>query len=670
MPAKGEIPPARFQQLSRVVAAAVVGVGVAVLFAWWRDIDFLKTVVPGLVSMRVNTALTFIFLAASLLLLQTEGTAFVRKDRAGRWGQGLALLAVVLAALTLSQYVTGADLGIDQLLLRDFGTVGNPGRMAPQTAVAFLLLGAALLLMDVRTRNEGWPSQHLAVLAGSIGLASVIGYTFGASLYQLGSLTPIALHTGALLLLLCLGILLARPQRGVVRILNRQGPGGDLARWLLPAAAAVPLVLGWLRWLGQRAGLYDTGFGIAAFSLSMILVLTGLIYRTALALDRLESERKQAEDELKRFFSISMDPLCIAGTDGYFKVVNPRWEKVLGYSQEELLRQPYLEFIHPDDREATLQESAKLAEGRDLASFENRYRCRDGSYRWFNWTATAVTERGLIYAAARDVTERKQADQRIQELNRELGHKLEELAAVNQELEGFSYSVAHDLRAPLRHIDGFSKILLEDYCAEMKEEAQGLLERIRDGAQHMGALIDELLNFSRLGRQEPQRQITGLNSIVEEARTGLRTEGNGRAIEWHVGRLPFADCDPALMKQVFSNLLANALKFTRPREQAVIEVGQFPSQGQTVIFVRDNGVGFDMKHADKLFGVFQRLHRSEDFEGTGVGLALVQKIVQKHGGRIWVEAALDRGATFFFTLGAAEAAPQPAAAQTGGAYAG
>ena len=273
-----------------------------------------------------------------------------------------------------------------------------------------------------------------------------------------------------------------------------------------------------------------------------------------------------------------------------------------------------------------------------------------------------------LQGAAQVFAERQQAEQRIQELNRELSHKLDELAAVNQELEGFSYSVAHDLRAPLRHVDGFSKILVEDHGAEMKDEARRLLDRIRDGAQKMGALIDELLNFSRLGRQEPQRRTTGLNSLVEEARAGLRAEGNGRSIDWRVGRLPFADCDPALMKQVFSNLLSNALKFTRPREQAVIEVGQLADNGQTTIFVRDNGVGFDMKYADKLFGVFQRLHRSEDFEGTGVGLALVQKIVQKHGGRIWVEAALDRGATFYFTLGAVEAAPQPVGAGTGDAY--
>jgi PAS domain S-box-containing protein len=671
MPAKGEIPPARFRQLSQVAAVAVMGAGVSVLFGWWRDIDFLKSVIPGTNSMKVNTAVCFVLAGLSLWLLRHEGEGLIRSDRRGRLGQALALIVILIAGLSLSQDLLGWNLGIDELVIHDPSTIGVPGRIAARTSLAFILLGITLLLLDVRTAKGAWPAQLPAALGGWIGFGGVVGHAYSAvPLFRLGSLSVMAANTSVALVFLAVGILLARPQRGMTRILTREGPGGSLARWLLPAAVLVPFAFGWLRLAGQSAGLYDTGMGTALYALVMIAILTGLIYRSAVVLDRLAEQRQKAEDELKRFFSISMDLLCVAGTDGYFKVVNPRWEKVLGYSQQELLSQPYLEFIHPEDREATHQEAAKQAEGHDVISFENRYRCRDGSYRWFNWTATAVTERGVIYAAARDVTERKQTDQRIQELNRELGYKLEELAAVNQELEGFSYSVAHDLRAPLRHVDGFSKILLEDHGADMKEEARVLLERVREGAQHMGALIDELLNFSRLGRQEPRRQITGLNSIVEEARTGLRTEGNGRAVEWRVGRLPFADCDPALMKQVFSNLLANALKFTRPREQTVIEVGQFASQGQTVIFVRDNGVGFDMKYADKLFGVFQRLHRPEDFEGTGVGLALVQKIVQKHGGRIWVEASLDRGATFFFTLGAAEPAPQPTGAQTGGAHGG
>jgi light-regulated signal transduction histidine kinase (bacteriophytochrome) len=164
----------------------------------------------------------------------------------------------------------------------------------------------------------------------------------------------------------------------------------------------------------------------------------------------------------------------------------------------------------------------------------------------------------------------------------------------------------------------------------------------------MGRMVDELLELSRTSRRELSTQLTGLRSLVTEVLGELEVQG--REIEWRIGELPFADCDPTLTRQVFANLLANAVKFTRPRKPAVIEVGQAMSEGQTVLFVRDNGVGFSMKYADKLFGVFQRLHRREDFEGTGVGLATVQRIVHKHGGRIWAQAELDKGATFYFTL--------------------
>jgi len=177
----------------------------------------------------------------------------------------------------------------------------------------------------------------------------------------------------------------------------------------------------------------------------------------------------------------------------------------------------------------------------------------------------------------------------------------------------------------------------------------------------MGQLVDDLLNLARVGRRDVSLQVAGLESVINECINDLKTESQGRQIEWRVCPLPYVECDPGLVKQVFQNLLANALKFTRPRSQAVIEIGQKKEDGIPVIYVRDNGVGFSMKYADKLFGVFQRLHRPEDFEGTGVGLATVQRIIQKHGGRIWAEAELDKGATFYFTLGQSENNTVPAA---------
>jgi len=242
----------------------------------------------------------------------------------------------------------------------------------------------------------------------------------------------------------------------------------------------------------------------------------------------------------------------------------------------------------------------------------------------------------------------------IQQRDRELEHRVEartaELAAANKELEAFTYSVSHDLRAPLRHISGFSKILAESLGPKLDAESQRYLQRIQDGTRQMGLLVDDLLNLARLGRQEVRRQATGLNSLVDEVLRDLRPEAEGRNIEWQIGRLPFVDCDPVLMKQVLQNLLSNALKYSRTRERAVVQVDRIESNGEPVIFVRDNGVGFNMKYADRLFGVFQRLHRQEDFEGTGVGLATAQRILQKHGGRIWAEAELDKGATFYFSL--------------------
>jgi light-regulated signal transduction histidine kinase (bacteriophytochrome) len=231
-----------------------------------------------------------------------------------------------------------------------------------------------------------------------------------------------------------------------------------------------------------------------------------------------------------------------------------------------------------------------------------------------------------------------------------------ELSASVKELEAFTYSVSHDLRAPVRHISGFSKILVEEFGTHLPPDAQHHLQRIEEGTRRMGMLVDDLLNLARVGRSALSLQVTGLKSLVDEVIGSLAPDIGERHVEWKVGSLPYGECDPGLMTQVFQNLLSNALKFTRPRAQAVIDVGLAQENGRTVIYVRDNGVGFSMKYADKLFGVFQRLHRPEDFEGTGVGLATVQRIIQKHGGRIWATADLDKGATFYFSLASADKA--------------
>jgi signal transduction histidine kinase len=249
---------------------------------------------------------------------------------------------------------------------------------------------------------------------------------------------------------------------------------------------------------------------------------------------------------------------------------------------------------------------------------------------------------------------RQQAEDEIRSLNAELEKRVEqrtaELQETNHELEAFSYSVSHDLRAPLRHMDGYSRILQQEFGPQLPEQAQHYLERVRGAATHMSALVEDLLQLSRIGRQEPQRRMVSANELLEEARAEVLPEAGERAIHWEVAALPQLEADPMLLRQVFSNLLSNAIKFTRPAPRAVIEIGSREEEGEIIIFIRDNGAGFDPRFADKLFGVFQRLHRQDEFEGTGIGLATVQRIVHKHGGRVWAESQVGQGATFYFSL--------------------
>jgi signal transduction histidine kinase len=245
----------------------------------------------------------------------------------------------------------------------------------------------------------------------------------------------------------------------------------------------------------------------------------------------------------------------------------------------------------------------------------------------------------------------------IGELGRRFDHMAERvqgsrarMAAANKELEAFAYSISHDLRAPLRGMDGFSRILLETYGPQMNEDALHCLQMIRDNAVQMGRLIDDLLAFSRLSQQPLRKELVDQDRVVRSLMKEFLAEAKERKIEVDVGTLPAAEADPRLLKQVWVNLIGNALKYTRNRETAVVRIGCEIRDDVPVYFVADNGVGFDMRYAKKLFGVFQRLHRAEDYEGTGVGLAIVQRIVHRHGGRIWAEAQVGNGATFYFTL--------------------
>jgi PAS domain S-box-containing protein len=355
-------------------------------------------------------------------------------------------------------------------------------------------------------------------------------------------------------------------------------------------------------------------------------------------------------DAVKDYAIISLD------ADGLVTTWNTGAERLKGYSSGEIIGQ-HMSRFYPQADIARRKPDQELQQAASTGHMEDQgWRVRkDGSHFWAEVAITAVHDSAgkLIgfLKIAKDITAKRDAEDQIQKLNSELTQRVEELGTVNRELESFSYSVSHDLRAPLRHVDGFARILKEEYSPTLPEDAIRYLDRILEAATHMGQLIDDLLNLARIGRREMKREGVRIANVVKQAIAELPSEAQERHIEWRIEPLPEMNCDAGLLKLVFSNLLSNAVKFTRKQPIAVIEIGARMTGGVATIFVRDNGVGFDPRYADKLFGVFQRLHRHEDFEGTGVGLATVQRIIHRHGGEIWAESQVNSGTTFSFTLG-------------------
>jgi PAS domain S-box-containing protein len=355
------------------------------------------------------------------------------------------------------------------------------------------------------------------------------------------------------------------------------------------------------------------------------------------------STRRQIERERDRVFELTGELILVTGPDGLIQHVNPAVGAILGYGAEELTGRPFMDFVHPDDREASAERFQSRLRGEHGPPAETRCLCRDGSFRVILWGSAYDPERQLVYGVGHDITDRKREEEALRQAT-------VSVEAMNRELEAFSYSISHDLRAPLRAIDGFSLALFEDYAHVLDAEGLKHLQRVRRAAQRMSDLIEDLLRLSRISRREPKQELVDLSQLVEEAIHDLREREPERRVEVHVAHDVITRGDRGLLDIALRNLVDNAWKYSAKREDAEIEFGRAFVDGEPAYFVRDNGVGFDMALADRLFGAFQRLHPAEDFQGTGIGLATVQRIVNVHGGRLWADATVDEGAQFTFTL--------------------
>jgi PAS domain S-box-containing protein len=371
-----------------------------------------------------------------------------------------------------------------------------------------------------------------------------------------------------------------------------------------------------------------------------------------------EQELRASELSYRRLFEAAKDGILILDVDtGRINDVNPFLFNLLGFSRNEMIGKTVGELSPFKDIESNKMMLQRLQTD-GYVRYENLpLETRDGRRIAVEFVSNVYDAgvRNVIQCNVRDITERKHAEDEIRRFNTELEKRVVErtaqLEAANDELEAFSYSVSHDLRAPLRHILGFVELLQRGAGLSLSKENLGYLTTIFQSAKKMGNLIDDLLAFSRVGRAELQKQQLNLDGLFEETLADFRADTKRRNIVWKIHPLPSVRADRALLRMALVNLISNAVKFTGARAEAKIEIGCVPgSDTETVIFIHDNGAGFDQEYADKLFGVFQRLHAQDEFEGTGIGLANVQRIIHRHGGQVWAEGVVDGGATFYFSI--------------------
>ncbi len=665
---------------ARGAALVVTTIGVVVLFGWIAGIEQLTRPFSGASTMKANTALALTFLGVAILSAgfadRSLDKGATSRPRRRVWMMlTLSLAAAAIGLITTIEYLAGVDPGFDNLITGapPAGAAEYALRPSLMTAVTLTLLGTALAADRLDGVKSVHATQLLAFTATFTAYLAVLSHIYQAEFILGAELrTSVALTTAICLLLTGLAILCLRPFEGWMRIVTIENAGGNVTRRLIPAVAlGIPLIsLG--RVLGTEAGLFDDRFGAALAVTLIALGISAAIIRLAIVMNRQQLDCELAQVERRRTMLLltglaegSSAMIAARDVHGRLLMANSVFERWTGVPRDRALGKTLRETLSPElvprreralnrvlETGETVIEEVQLTPGVAVPTVvAETFPVRDES--------GAIVAVGAICV---DITERRLEEEAIERLNRQLAGESERAREAIAELEAFSHTVSHDLRSPLRAIDGFSQVVEAEYADAIDERGRRFLARMRAAAREMHGLIGDLLEYSRVGRGELEFKRLDMTAIAREANERFAHEREGRDVRVTIAELPPAYGDERTLGVVFTQLLSNAYKYTRERAVAEIAVGGIAAAGRpATYFVRDNGVGFDMRFAGKLFEAFERLHHDRTYEGTGVGLATVQRILRRHDGCVWVESELGVGTTIFFQLARDDFAPYPEA---------
>lgn len=631
--------------IPRAAAGIAVAIGVTALLGWEMGSEWLKAGRPGLPPTKVNAAFGVILSGISLWL-----SASPAGRRRAATAAAAAVGAGTLGAVTLVEFAGGWDFGVDQLLFVDVPTASAPvpGRMALHAAVALVLLAVALWRRDRLTGRRLWVAESCVVGVLVISTGALLGYLFGAESFAgVGSHSHMAVPAAVGLLVLGVGTLFVVPHGPLTRVVLSSGPGGLGMRRLFPVLVLGIVLLSWIRLMGQERGLYDTGFGLVATTMVTIILLGGAMVSHAGSLDRAEAERRDIEAALRR----SEERLRIA-TEGArigiwtWDVARDEihWDRqcreLFGTGSEA--PQTYAQFallVHPDDLTPTRAAIERAWAERGEYRAEFRAVWPDKSVHWLaaigrgDYAPDGAPQR--MAGVVLDIDQRRRAE--------------EDLRRSNADLEQFAYVASHDLKEPLRMVASYVQLLAKRYHGKLDADADEFIGFALDGALRMQRLIEDLLEYARLGTRDATQVATDPTPVLTQVLETLQGLIQEKGATVTHGPMPRVLAHPRQLELVFLNLVANGIKFHGREPPRVHVSAQWTPLG-VQFSVRDNGIGIEPKYHDRIFVIFQRLHGRAEYAGTGIGLAIVKRIVERHGGRLWLESVPGSGSTFHFTL--------------------